>query len=410
MNPSGATIAVAVLLLVTIAGYALFAGADLGGGIWDLLAGGDKRGAAPREEIDESVTPVWEGNHVWIIFGLVVFWTGFPSAFSAVMIALFVPLALSLLGIVLRGVGFAFRHEAERQSTKRLYGAMFAAASLITPFFLGTAVGAVVTGAVPANPGGNVWSAWTSPTAIVTGLLFVATCAYISGIYLVADCDRRGRLDMARYFRRRSLAAGLVAGVLAAVNLVLLRASAPYLWDRLLGPGLPGVIVSVVAGIAALALLPGHRPHLLRGSAALAVVGVVAGWGVAQYPWVLPGALTLAQSSAPVAAQLSLFAALGLAVLLVLPGFVWLYWLQQHEMLKEPHPRPMPLASTAAATAATAPAAENHEPAATFRVVGTRPPSSPHPVLERAFVAVVVTGLVRELVRGFAQRRNRRRG
>ena len=398
VQPSGTTIAVAVLLLVTIAGYALFAGADLGGGIWDLLAGGDKRGAAPREEIDASVTPVWEGNHVWIIFGLVVFWTGFSSAFSAVTIALFVPLALSLLGIVLRGVGFAFRHEAESLATKRLYGAMFAASSLITPFFLGTAVGAVATGAVPANPGGNVLSAWTSPTAVVTGLLFVATCAYIGGIYLVTDCDRRRRPDMANYFRRRSLAAGLVAGVLAAVNLVLLRESAPYTWSRLFGPALPAVVVSVVGGIAALVLLLSNRPHLLRGAAALAVVGVVAGWGVAQYPWILPGALTLAESSAPISTQLALFAVLGLAVLFVLPGFVWLYWLQQHGQLHESQPPPVP-PTAVAATSGAVPAN------ATATVVRSAP--GPHPVLETAVIALVGGRIVRDLVRQLFQRRNR---
>jgi cytochrome d ubiquinol oxidase subunit II len=394
MNPSSTTIAIAVLLMVTIAGYALFAGADLGGGIWDLLAGGDERGARPREEIDASVTPVWEGNHVWIIFGLVVFWTGFPSAFSAVMIALFVPLALSLLGIVLRGVGFAFRHEAERMSTKRLYGAMFAASSLMTPFFLGTAVGAVATGAVPANPGGNVLSAWTSPTAVVTGLLFVATCAYISGIYLVADVERRGDPDMARYFRRRSLVAGVVTGVLAAINMVLLRQSAPYLWARLLGPALPAVVVSVAGGIAALLLLGSNRPNLLRGAAALAVVGVVAGWGVAQYPWILPGQLTLAQSSAPTPSQLALFAALGLAVLLVLPAFVWLYWLQQHGMLRESEPSSVPSAATPAGTTRT------DGPATAPR----RGPE-PHPALETAVVALVVSEVVRDLLRRFSRKR-----
>jgi cytochrome bd ubiquinol oxidase subunit II len=402
VNPSGQTIAVAILLLVTIAGYALFAGADLGGGIWDLLAGGDKRGAAPRAEIDTSVTPLWEGNHVWIIFGLVVFWTGFPSAFSAVMIALFVPLALSLLGIVLRGVGFAFRHEAQRLSTKRLYGAMFAASSLITPFFLGTTVGAVATGATPANPAGNIPSAWTSPIAIITGLLFVATCAYTAGIYLVADCDRRGRPDMARYFRRRSIAAGLVAGVLAALNLVLLNESAPYLWDRLFGPALPAVVVSIVGGITALALLRSDRPILLRAAAALAVIGVVAGWGVAQYPWVLPGALTLSQSSAPVAAQLSLFAVLGLAVLFVLPGFVWLYWLQQHEMLHQPHPPPTPTTTTTAENPAP-----TNDRLTTRPATPSRPAPTPHPLLEKATIAIIAAGVIRTLVRQLLPGRNR---
>jgi cytochrome bd ubiquinol oxidase subunit II len=389
MNPSATTVAVAALLIVAVAGYALFAGADLGGGIWDLLAGGDERGAAPREEIDRSVTPVWEGNHVWIIFGLVVFWTGFPSAFSAVMIALFVPLSLSLLGIVLRGVGFAFRHESEQLSTKRLYGAMFAASSLMTPFFLGTVVGAVATGAVPANPQGNIFSAWTSLTAIVTGLLFVATCAYISGIYLVADCDRRGRVDMAHYFRRRTFGAGLVTGVLAAIAMLMLIESAPYLWARLTGPALPAVVVSVVGGIAALLLLPADRPNLLRGAAALAVVGVVAGWGVAQYPWALPGALTLAESSAPESTQLALFAVAGLAVLFVLPGFVWLYWLQQHEMLHESHP-PVPPAAVAG---------ETPVPAGNVGVAVAVPAPERRRALERALVVVLVTGVVRVVVR-----------
>ena len=288
MNPSPETIAIGVVLFAAIAAYALFSGADFGGGIWDLLAGGDERGEAPRAAIDASVTPVWEGNHVWIIFGLVVLWTGFPAAFSAVMIALFVPLSLSLLGIVLRGVGFAFRHEAERLPMKRLSGALFAASSVMTPFFLGAVVGAVATGQVPADPAGNDMAAWTNPTAVVTGMLFVAACAYIGGAYLVADSDRRNQPQMVRYFQRRTVAAGLVTGALAAVNMVLLHWSAPYLWHRLLGPALPAVAVSVLSGLAALVLVLRNRPNLLRITAALAVVGVVAGWGWPSTPGCCP--------------------------------------------------------------------------------------------------------------------------
>jgi cytochrome d ubiquinol oxidase subunit II len=336
MNAPALTDAVGVLLFVIVAAYALFAGADFGGGIWDLLAGGDRRGVAPRAAIDASVTPVWEANHVWLIFGLVVFWTGFPAAFAAVMTALFVPLALSLLGVVLRGVGFTFRHEAVGLPTQRLYGALFAASSVLTPFFLGTAVGAVVTGRVPAHPRGNEWGAWTSPTAVVTGLLFVAACAYLGAAYLVADCDRRGEVRLLDYFRRRALAAGLVTGIFAAVALVLVHGSAPQVWHRMLGPALPAVALSAVGGVAALVFIARVRRHLLRAAAALAVAGVVAGWGVAQYPYLLPGALTLADGAAPAAAQGALLVITGLAVLLVLPAFGWLYWLQQHDGLAEP--------------------------------------------------------------------------
>src|SRR5690242_21738749 len=151
MNPSPEALAVAAILFVVLAAYALFGGADFGGGIWDLVAGGDRRGTAPRELIDESITPVWEANHVWLIFILVLLWTAFPPAFAAIMTALFVPLSLSLLGIVLRGVGFAFRHTAQRLRTRQFTGALFAASSLITPFFMGTVVGAVATGQVPVH-------------------------------------------------------------------------------------------------------------------------------------------------------------------------------------------------------------------------------------------------------------------
>ena len=335
MTPSPETLAVAAALLATMAAYALFAGADFGGGIWDLLAGGPHRGERPRDAIDESVTPVWEGNQVWIVLGLVFLWTAFPSAFASVMTTLYVPLSLSLLGIVLRGVGFAFRHEAERLPMKSLSGALFAASSLLAPFFLGTAVGAVATGQVHTARAGNELGAWTTPTALMTGGLFVAACAYIGAVYLVGDSSRRGDAEMVRYFSRRAVAAGLVTGALAAATFALLHWSAPYLFGRLTGVALPLVIVSVVSGLAALVVIVLRRPWALRILAGLAVATVVGGWGWAQYPYLLPTSLTLSAGSAPRASLLAELAVIGLAALLVVPSFVYLYWLQQHGRLQE---------------------------------------------------------------------------
>src|SRR5438105_11281455 len=203
------------ILLAGITLYAVLGGADFGAGLWDLLAGTTARGASPRALIDESITPVWEANHVWLIFILVLLWTAFPPAFAAIMTALFVPLSLSLLGIVLRGVGFAFRHTAQRLRTRQFTGALFAASSLITPFFMGTVVGAVATGQVPVHPAGNVLAAWTSPTAILSGFLFVAACAYVSAVFLVVEARQRGHQDLVRYFSLRATAAGVVTGALA---------------------------------------------------------------------------------------------------------------------------------------------------------------------------------------------------
>jgi cytochrome bd ubiquinol oxidase subunit II len=337
VNPSPETIAVAAILFVVLAAYALFGGADFGGGMWDLVAGGPERGARPRELIDESITPVWEANHVWLVFILVLLWTAFPPAFAAIMTALFVPLSLSLLGIVLRGVGFAFRHTAQRMRLQQLTGATFATSSLITPFFMGTVVGAVATGQVPVHPNGNVLAAWTSPTAILTGFLFVAACAYVSGVFLVLEAQKRGQRGLVRYFALRATAAGAVTGGLAGATFAELSASSPYVFHRLTGISLPLVAVSIAAGIAVLGMLwlRWYHPLILRATAAVAVATVVWGWGLAQYPYLFPTSLTLPSGSAPNATLDTEFIVAGLAVVLVVPGFALLYYLQQRGLLTE---------------------------------------------------------------------------
>jgi cytochrome bd ubiquinol oxidase subunit II len=388
MNPTGPTLIVGAALFATMAGYALFAGADFGGGIWDLLAGGDERGREPREAIDRSVTPVWEGNHVWIVLGFVFLWTGFPTAFAAIMTSLFVPLSLSLLGILLRGIGFAFRHEAERLPMQRLSGFLFAASSVIAPFFLGAAVGAVATGRVRTDRAGNVASAWVNPTSFGTGVLFVAACAYISGLYLIGDSQRRGEEDMVRYFSRRSMAAGVITGLLAAGNLLLLRTNAHYVYSRVTGVALPLVIVSVVAGLAAFVLILLRRTWLLRICGALAVVAVVAAYGVAQYPYLLPRSLTVQAGAAPRTALEAEIVVLVLAALLVAPSFAYLYWLQQHGQLQ---------VTESSEVLRKAAAIEN-------RVAEPDEPGRPHPVV--ATVVIGAAGL--ELAREAASRLRRR--
>jgi cytochrome d ubiquinol oxidase subunit II len=393
MSPSPEDIAVAVILFVVIAAYALFGGADFGGGIWDLLAGSAERGAAPRELIDESITPVWEGNHVWLVFVLVLLWTAFPPAFAAIFTALFVPLALSLLGIVLRGVGFAFRHTAERLRMRQLTGATFAAASLITPFFMGTVVGAVATGEVPVHPAGNVLAAWTSPTAILTGFLFVAACAYISAVFLVLEARQRGHQDLVRYFSLRATAAGVLTGALAGGTFAELSSSAPYVYARLTGVALPLVAISIAAGIAVLVMLwlRWYHPLFLRVTAAIAVATVVFGWGLAQYPYLVPTSLPLAAGSAPTAALVAEFVVAGLAVLLVVPAFALLYFLQQRRVL------------TAAETDADLRLATQVEQAPP-----SQPAAAPAPTRTRITRALVLVVLAIRVIRDVFSRSHRR--
>ena len=184
--------AVAVVLWIGATFYAVFGGADFGAGLWSLLAGGGDHGRRPRELIDWAIGPVWEANHVWLIFILVVLWTGFPDAFAAIGSTLFVPLALAALGIVLRGAGFAIRHVAGPLGVRRALGAAFALSSVLTPFFMGTVVGAVASGRVPADGQGDRLTSWCNGMSILVGVLFVATGAYLAATYLVADARRTG--------------------------------------------------------------------------------------------------------------------------------------------------------------------------------------------------------------------------
>jgi cytochrome bd ubiquinol oxidase subunit II len=329
--------AAAAILWVGATFYALFGGADFGGGFWDLIAGGAEKGAPPRALIQRSLTPVWEANHVWLIFILVVLWTAFPPAFSAVMSTLYVPIALAAVGIVLRGSGFAFRKAIEGLGAQRAAGATFALSSVLTPFFMGAVVGAIAAGNVPADGSGDAFSSWLAPLPLLSGVLFVASGAYLSAVFLVGDARRAGEPDLERYFVRRALAAAALAGLAAAVGLIELHAEARYIFDRLTAQGLPLVILSALCGLGLLVVLVrgGRRP--LRPLAAGAVVGVIWGWGVAQFPYLLPTSLRIDQAAAPDPTLNVIFVVFAIAAVLVLPSLGLLYTLSQRDLLEHEH-------------------------------------------------------------------------
>src|SRR4051794_3752193 len=155
----------AVVLFTGVVAYAVFGGADYGAGFWDLTAGGAESGRRPRHLVDEALAPVWEANHVWLIFCLVMLWTGFPGAFAAIMTTLYIPLGLAALGIVGRGSGFAFRKVFVRTDQQRVVGAAFAVSSVLTPFFLGAVAGGVAAGRVPAPRPRGPGAGWLDPPA-----------------------------------------------------------------------------------------------------------------------------------------------------------------------------------------------------------------------------------------------------
>ena len=339
--------AVAVVLVVGVTMYAVFGGADFGAGFWSLLAGGGDRGRRPRALIDWAIGPVWEANHVWLIFVLVVLWTGFPSAFEAIFSTLFIPLSLAAFGIVLRGAGFAFQHTARRERGRVLATTVFGAASVLTPFFLGTVVGAVAGGRVPVgNAAGDPVTSWFNTLSLVTGVLFVATGAYLASVFLVSDARRAGTPDLERYFVNRALVAAAVTGALAAVGLVALHADAHAVFDGLTSDGLPLVVLSLVCGVGVLVLLRRGAQRGARVLAAGAVVSVIWGWAVAQHPNIVPPSLTVSDAAAPSTTLKAVLIVFGIAVLVVLPSLGLLFTLVQRNLVEETS-QPAPPAGSA---------------------------------------------------------------
>jgi cytochrome d ubiquinol oxidase subunit II len=232
-------VAVAAALFVGVVAYALFGGADFGSGFYDLTAGGTFRGAELRTLIDHSIGPVWEANHVWLIYVLVMWWTAFPSTFAAAMTTLFVPMLLALVGIVLRGASFAFRKYSATLAQARRYGAIFAVSSVITPFFLGAVAGAIASGRVPVDGQGDRFASWVNPTSMFTGVIAVGTCAFLAGVFLVAESARQDRSALTDTLRRRTLVVGVVTGIVVFAALVPVTRDAPTLSEGLTGRAAP---------------------------------------------------------------------------------------------------------------------------------------------------------------------------
>jgi len=338
--------AVAVILFVGVTAYALFGGADFGAGFWDLLAGGARRGERPRSIIDHSIGPVWEANHVWLVFCFVVLWTSFPEAFASITLTLFVPLSIAAFGIVLRGSSFAFRKAVFRTRDRRNFGAAFAISSVIVPFCMGAVAGAIATGRVPAGGvAGDPVHSWINPTSILGGLLAVVVVAYLSAVYLVWDARRLSDDAMVEYFRRRAVVAAVAAGATAFAGIFVLRADAPFLYDGLTSRALPLVLASAVCGVGSLVLLLRGAHRYARMLSIGAVASVVLAWGVAQWPYVIPQTMKVSDTAAPSGTLTAVLVAFGLAVVIVLPSLGLLYTLDQRSLLpgegaKDPAPTP----------------------------------------------------------------------
>jgi cytochrome d ubiquinol oxidase subunit II len=314
------------VLLAGLVAYALFGGADFGGGIWDLLASGPRR-QEQRRLIEHALGPIWEANHVWLILVVVVLFTAFPPAFAAISTTLFAPLVLLLIGIVLRGAAFTFRAYDDRgDRVQERWGLVFSASSVLAPLLLGVMVGALASGDLRVDargtPLGSGWAA-LSPFTFATGLFACALFAFLAAAYLAVEAGGALQED----FRRRAIGAGVAVFVTATAAGVLSFWYAPLVFRGLTGRpwSLPLHLATGAAAVTALAALVGRRHRLGRVAAAIQVALIVVGWGTAQYPYLVAPDVTLASASGPRGTQIALLIALAAGALTLFPSLYLLF-------------------------------------------------------------------------------------
>ena len=308
--------------------YVLLGGADFGGGVWDLLATGPRR-QRQRALIAEAIAPVWEANHVWLIFVLTGLVAAFPTVFADLFVALYLPFSLVLLGIVFRGAAFAFRAHGDRDSPwVRTWTRVFGVASLVSPFLLGAAAASIASGRIRVIDGeveAGLVSAWTGVLSLFAGLFAVAICAYLAATYLVVEADARADAELARDFRDRAFSSGVVAGALAASGLVVVHTHAPVLWEGMTERGIPFVVVSIVGGLASLGAGRAGASRAARAAAAVAVGAVLWGWGAAQWPYLIVPDVTAEAAAAPQDTVRIVAVGFTLGGLLLLPSLLALF-------------------------------------------------------------------------------------
>jgi cytochrome d ubiquinol oxidase subunit II len=314
-----------LLALVGLAAYVVLGGADFGAGIWYMLLPGERRRPL-RDHSYHAMGPVWEANHVWLIFVLVVVWTAYPTAFGAIFSTLYIPLFAAALGIILRGTCYAMRGVVSGPREERILGALFGVSSALTPFALGAAIGGIASGRVPVgNAAGDAIDSWLNPTSIFVGVLAILTSTYLAAVWLTADAARAGQVDVADAFRRRAVASGAVAGAVALAGLFVVRSDAERIYDGLTaGAGLAAVIASAAAGAATLLFVARRRLEAARWSAAVAVASIVAGWALAQRPQLLPG-LTVEEAAAGDGTIVALLVSLAVGAAILIPSLVLLF-------------------------------------------------------------------------------------
>src|SRR5579864_7504618 len=322
------TYTILIILWLSLIAYAVLGGADFGGGIWDFFAFGPQA-ERQRSLIGQALGPVWEANHVWLIFLIVGLFTAFPSAFSVLSTALIVPFTLALIGIVLRGAAFIFHAQADESGTLgKVWGRVFSSASTITPFLFGTAAAAVASGQVRMEAGRvqtDLLAGWTTPFALTIGALALSLCAVLAAVNLIVEAQNSNDAELVETFRRRAMIAGTITLALDVLAFILSPFQAPLLWHGALDHALPLIVATALIGLGAAASLLLRRYRLARILAITVTAFIFASWGLSQFPYLVPVAVTISNAASPPSTLLALLIGTSIGMALVLPSLWFLF-------------------------------------------------------------------------------------
>jgi cytochrome d ubiquinol oxidase subunit II len=316
------------VLALSLNAYVLLAGADFGGGVWDLLASGPRRNRQ-REVISHAIGPIWEANHVWLILAIVLTFTCFPAVYARLGTVLHIPLTLMLIGIVLRGSAFTFRtYDSQHDAAQRRWGRIFSSASVITPILLGVSIGAVASGRVgKETQGGFVEqfiAPWLTPFGFSVGLLTLVLFAFLAAVYLTLESTDR---DLCEDFRIRALVCGVVVFFASALVLLLSPEGAPLVRGGLIDSpwAVPLHLLTAAAAIAVLLALWFRRYRFARLMVGLQVSLIFWGWALAQYPFLLPPTYTIRNTAAPESTLRLTLIVLAAGGVILLPSLWYLF-------------------------------------------------------------------------------------
>ena len=317
---------IAGIMLISLILYAVMGGADYGGGMWDLLASG-RRADRQRHAIAEAIAPIWEANHVWLILVIVLLFSAFPRAYSTIMIALHIPVAAMLIGIVLRGSAFAFRkYDSKDDAVQRRWSTVFGVASFLTPFFQGLTMGALATGDIRLV-GDHVikgfFAGWLTPFAFACGLFALALFAFLAATYITVDT--RSEPDLQQDFRLRAIWAQIASVGLAVLVFITSRDGAPLMYRGLTNWWAPLLLGwTILSALTALLALWFRIFTLARIAAVAQVAIILVGWGLAQFPHFVTPDVTIQNAAASESTLRPLLIALGAGVVVLVPSLLYL--------------------------------------------------------------------------------------